>query len=253
MTHTVTVRNLQIGSGRPKICVPIAEQKEEEIVRFAARLADTHADMAEWRIDCFDAVLDGAALKQTMRQLRAALGELPLLVTFRTKQEGGCRAISPAEYAGSNKEILSWGFADLIDIELSMGDETVSELVSAAERAGVRTVISSHDFQKTPPREELIRRLTKMKESGADLPKLAVMPQNADDVLTLLSATESAAKKGIAPIITMALGGLGLASRLAGEVFGSALTFGSAGRASAPGQIDAEDLYRILELQHKVL
>ena len=38
--------------------------------------------------------------------------------------------------------------------------------------------------------------------------------------------------------------------RLCGEAFGSALTFGSVGAASAPGQINAEDLREILALIH---
>ena len=45
----------------------------------------------------------------------------------------------------------------------------------------------------------------------------------------------------------------GLISRLCGEVFGSALTFGAVGKASAPGQMNAEDLNKILTLIHKSL
>ena len=55
------------------------------------------------------------------------------------------------------------------------------------------------------------------------------------------------------PIITMSMAGTGLISRLCGEVFGSALTFGAVGKASAPGQMNAEDLNKILTLIHKSL
>ena len=48
----------------------------------------------------------------------------------------------------------------------------------------------------------------------------------------------------------MAMGALGVISRLGGGVFGSAVTFGTAGRASAPGQTDAAELKRALELIH---
>ena len=40
------------------------------------------------------------------------------------------------------------------------------------------------------------------------------------------------------PIITMAMGELGAVTRTAGALFGNAMTFASAGKASAPGQID---------------
>ena len=46
----------------------------------------------------------------------------------------------------------------------------------------------------------------------------------------------------------MSMGALGAVSRLSGEVFGSALTFGSAARASAPGQVEAGKLAQALEL-----
>lgn len=67
----------------------------------------------------------------------------------------------------------------------------------------------------------------------------------------LWSATEEMytnhAKK---PIVTMSMSGLGAVSRIAGEPFGSAITFGSAGKASAPGQIPVEDLRKVLEILH---
>ena len=90
-----------------------------------------------------------------------------------------------------------------------------------------------------------------MQECGADLLKLAAMPKNPGDVLTLLSATwEMKEKYAGQPLITMSMGGTGLVSRLAGEVFGSALTFGSAKKASAPGQLEVIALRQILQALH---
>ena len=51
----------------------------------------------------------------------------------------------------------------------------------------------------------------------------------------------------------MAMAGTGVISRLCGEVFGSALTFGAAGKASAPGQMGVNDLNTVLNLLHKSL
>ena len=80
------------------------------------------------------------------------------------------------------------------------------------------------------------------------------MPQNKKDVLTLLCATEEMASEyADRPIITMSMAGTGVISRLCGEVFGSALTFGAVGKASAPGQMDAADLKTVLDLLHNSL
>ena len=120
-----------------------------------------------------------------------------------------------------------------------------------AKEKGVTIVMSSHDFQKTPPYEELVQRLLGMKQRGADVVKLACMPQCAHDVLTLLQATEHV--KTLypdEPLITMSMGQMGVISRISGEVFGSAMTFGAAKNASAPGQLDIATLQQMLQVLH---
>ena len=108
--------------------------------------------------------------------------------------------------------------------------------------------------RSTPSKEEIISRLCAMQEKGADIPKIAVMPQSKKDVLTLLSATnEMAEEHANRPIITMSMAATGVISRLAGEVFGSCLTFGAAKKASAPGQMGVNDLKTVLETLHKSL
>ena len=93
-----------------------------------------------------------------------------------------------------------------------------------------------------------------MQELGADIPKIAVMPTKKRDVLTLLDATlEMSESYADRPIITMSMAGTGVTSRLIGETFGSALTFGAAARASAPGQISVLELDQVLDIIHKSL
>ena len=140
------------------------------------------------------------------------------------------------------------GCVNLIDVELSAGEKAVKDIVAAAHAHGCHVIVSNHDFNGTPDRAELVSRLTLMQTLGADLAKMAVMPQNPQDVLNLLSATYQVSKESRRPVITMAMGRLGLISRLGGHIFGSAMTFASAGKASAPGQIDAKALEGILKI-----
>ena len=87
--------------------------------------------------------------------------------------------------------------------------------------------------------------------AGADLPKVAVMPQSRTDVLELLAATaEMADQHPETPVITMSMGALGAVSRLAGEAFGSAMTFANPGQASAPGQVPLEVVNQVLDALH---
>ena len=49
----VTVRNLKIGEGVPKICVPVTGATKEEILKEIKAPDMACADLIEWRADCF--------------------------------------------------------------------------------------------------------------------------------------------------------------------------------------------------------
>ena len=252
--NPVEVRNIKIGEGIPKICVPIVGVTKEDIINEAKTFESIPVDVVEWRVDWFEGVFEIEKVKDVLADLRKALGETPLLFTFRTSKEGGEKAIEPDVYAGLNKAVAATGYVDLVDVEVFTGDEIVKDIIEAAHSFGVKVVASNHDFYKTPDKDDIVGRLRKMQELGADIPKIAVMPQNKADVLTLLTATEEMSSKyADRPIITMSMAGTGVISRLCGEVFGSALTFGAAKKASAPGQMGVEDLNTVLQLLHKSL
>jgi 3-dehydroquinate dehydratase-1 len=252
--NAVKVRNVVIGEGMPKICVPIVGVTKEAILDEARAITKLPADVVEWRIDWFENVFDFDKLVDVLKDLRGVLGDMPILMTFRTSKEGGEKAIEDEVYADINIKAAQTGYVDLVDVEVFTGDEIVKKIIDGAHAAGVKVVASNHDFFKTPDKDDIVGRLRKMQDLGADIPKIAVMPQNKKDVLTLLAATEEMASEyADRPIITMSMAGTGVISRLAGEVFGSALTFGAAAKASAPGQMGVEDLKQVLTLLHGAL
>ena len=251
MANIIEVRGVKIGEGIPKIIVPIVGVTKEEILQAAASFKGVRLDIVEWRVDWFAGVFDCAKVEDVLTDLRPALGDTPILFTFRTSKEGGEKAIEAEAYAELNITAAQTGLVDMVDVEAFTGDEIVKKIIAGAHAAGVKVVASNHDFGKTPEKDDIVGRLRKMQELGADIPKIAVMPRNKKDVLVLLSATEEMATEyADRPIITMSMAGTGLISRLCGEVFGSALTFGAVGKASAPGQMYAADLNTVLNLIH---
>lgn len=252
--NTVKVRNVEIGSGVPKICVPIVGVTKEDILAEAKSSDNIPVDVVEWRVDWFENVFDFSKVKDTLKDLRAVLGDTPLLMTFRTSKEGGEKSIEIDDYAMFNIKVAETGYVDLIDVEVFTGDDVVKKIIAGAHNAGVKVIASNHDFDKTPDKDDIISRLRKMQDLGADILKIAVMPTNKKDVLTLLAATEEMySDYAERPIITMSMAGTGVISRLCGEVFGSSLTFGAAGKASAPGQMGVNDLSTVLALLHNAL
>lgn len=250
--NTVYIRELAIGEGRPKICVPICGKTGQDILDQAERIHSLPAEIVEWRSDWYDEIFDMSYVRAMLEALRSVIGEKPLLFTFRTAQEGGEKAIRPEQYRELLESVCESGWADAIDVELFMDEKVRGPIIEKAHACGIKVIASNHDFIKTPDKDEITRRLILMDEIGADILKIAVMPKSRTDVLDLLSATEEMQRLYTEkPVVTMSMGSLGLISRLSGEFFGSAMTFGAGEKASAPGQIPAKRLKMILDEIHE--
>lgn len=254
MNNVVDVRGIKIGDGIPKICVPIVGKNMTDIFNSAKSLSEIKHDLVEWRVDWFENSVDSIELLSVLTGLRNFLGDTPLLFTFRTAAEGGETEIDKETYFKINLNAIETGLIDLIDVELYMGEDLVTQLVEAAHERDIKVVLSNHDFERTPAKKEIISRLQRMQNLGADISKIAVMPSDKTDVLTLLSATEEMVNTyASTPIVTMSMGKLGVLSRVCGEFFGSAISFGTVGNASAPGQIPADVLSDVLQKMHGLL
>ena len=249
--QTVQIKNVTLGEGAPKIIVSLMAKDIAAVKSEALAYRSADFDILEWRGDHFTAIADTAAALDALRELRAVFPDKPILFTFRSKKEGGEQEIAPEAYIALNIAMAESGLVDAIDLELFTGDALVSQAIARAHAKGVKVIMSNHDFHKTPAKEEIVKRLTKMQELGADVPKIALMPESKADVLTILAATlEVSEKIADRPIITMSMSKTGVISRLAGEVFGSAATFGAVQKASAPGQISVTDLRTVLSIIH---
>lgn len=247
----VVIRNVKIGEGIPKICVPIVGVTTEEIISQAKTISTLPTDVVEWRVDWYEDVFSIEKVKQVLFKLREELGTIPLLFTFRTAEEGGKQHIDDATYLLLNKMIVDTRCADLIDVEIFSKGLVAKDIIDYAHQNDIKVIASNHDFEKTPERVEIIARLERMQELGADILKIAVMPNCEEDVHTLLVATKEMAVQSKRPLVTMSMSEIGMKSRISGEEYGSAMTFGTAGRTSAPGQIPVEELKEILEGFHQ--
>ncbi|WP_066516466.1 type I 3-dehydroquinate dehydratase [Curtobacterium ammoniigenes] len=238
---TATIGRITLEAGRtPAICVPLAGAHDGALRDAAALVRPDVADVVELRLDQCAAHTTPDALG-ALRVVRAALAsDIPVIVTYRSAAEGGAGVASPDEVRLIMTAAMETGAADAIDVEQSLPTDTREALVTAAHEAGVPVVMSAHDFRSTPAAPEILERLRTQQRLGADVAKVAVMPQRFADVLALLEATaEFASAPTSIPAITMSMGRMGILSRLAGETVGSVMTFGRVGSESAPGQLDA--------------
>ena len=250
MLESLKIRNMELGVGKPKICVPLTGSNPVDLLSEAEAAMEKSIDLVEWRGDCFHNIHNLTEMERTAKILRQQMGEIPILFTCRT--EDGRFSISIPDYIELNKWMIATGCIDLVDVELFMGDMVCRELVEYAHAHHVAVIISNHEFEQTPDVDVMVQRMQSMRYLGADIPKIAVMPKNNRDVLKLLQATDTFNQWfGDCPIITMSMGKKGVISRLCGEIFGSALTFATVGKASAPGQISVDEVETILDILHQ--
>ena len=226
--------------GTPKICVPLMGKTLTEVLSEIETLAEKPIDFFEWRVDAFT-----ENPITYIEKIKTAVGAKPLLCTVRTVNEGGHSTLNSEDYEKLLSNLIESRFCNIIDIELSCGQECVERLVETARNNNVGIIISKHDFLNTPSRSEIAETLVKMKNLGADLPKFAVMPSDKKDVAELLLATFKASER-VGAVITMSMGEVGRVSRMVGGFFGSAVTFAAGVSASAPGQINSEKLSKII-------
>ena len=240
---TVTVRGRIIGGAKPLVCVPVLAVETSALLDQAMAVVPTAPDLVEWRADAYGALENTPACLHSLERLRSIIGDIPLIVTCRAAQEGGMQAVPLQSRLTFMQAAMQSGLPDLIDIELGNPHDFIAAIQATAARCGVRQILSYHDFAGTPGQAVIVDKLMQAQAWGADIAKVAVMPNSYQDVLTLLGAVYHARSGGLKiPMAAMSMGGRGVITRIAGALFGSDVTFAAGFAPSAPGQIPIADL-----------
>lgn len=250
MTKAIQIRDLMIGSGLPKICVPLTSKMLPELKEEAKKAAAAKPDLIEWRADLFEDIKNGKVMEYAARELRRIVGNIPIIFTIRTSEEGGNITIDLETYAQINLNIAKTQMVDLVDVQVFGNESEKRELIAKLKKENVFVIASSHDFDKTDSQEVLLQRFKDMDLSGADILKMAVMPKDREDVFAIMLATNEMRNNTEKPLVSMSMGFDGAITRYSGENFGSSITFGTVGRSSAPGQIPIADLRKMMESLH---
>ena len=246
MENIVKIKNIKLGDGIPKICIPVVEKNEKDIIKYIKEINKLPVDIIEWRADFF--IDDISKYNDNFDDIIAISKEIkkasvkPILFTLRSIKEGGnIKYNLYKSIIDLYANIIKNKCFELIDLELLTLKETdIKTLIKLSNSNNIKTIISNHDFNKTPSKKEIISRIKKMIRLKCDIAKVAYMPKNKKDVITLLDASSEIKNF---PVIAISMGDIGIISR----IFGSVLTFASAKRSSAPGQIESMKLKYILD------
>jgi 3-dehydroquinate dehydratase-1 len=248
-TKVIEIRGRRLGGETPLICSPLVGRTRERLLAEAANVAAKKPDVIEWRVDHFEGIVDARTVVDVGRGLRASVGDAPVIFTRRSAKEGGEPiAIGDEEVVRLYDAVGASGLVDFLDFEMGNDPGHVQRVVASARSHGARVILSYHNFGYTPGRDFLVQRFLEAERLGADVAKVAVMPRDRLDVLTLLAATAQADAKARIPLISMSMGPLGAVTRMIGGAFGSSLSFAVGEGSSAPGQIPIEDLRAVYDV-----
>jgi 3-dehydroquinate dehydratase / shikimate dehydrogenase len=215
-----------------RICVSLTEETMAGLMDRMEELAGI-ADLFEIRADL---VLDLDLL--TLMRVKTK----PLLLTCLPVVEGGRWQDDDPQRRLMLLEAVKRGF-DYVDVNFRS-----KYLDVMMEKSGRGLVVSYHDLDGTPA--DLDSLYGQMADCGADVVKIAVSPHSVSDVGRLLGFARRVAQRGGPPLIALAMGPLGVITRVTAGRYGAPFTFASAaeGAEAAPGQIPAAlmaDLYRV--------
>ncbi|MER3407349.1 MAG: type I 3-dehydroquinate dehydratase [Nitrososphaera sp.] len=213
-----------------KICVSIATEDVGDMKGQVERAFSLGADFVEIRLDYF-----------APGQVMAAVGALEeekgrAVLTLRPKEQGG-------RFSGTEEERvkllrkLAEARPMLLDVELSTLQSN-DNLADYLELASIPTLASWHEFQKTPPADELAKVVTEMR-IYSNYVKVVTAAKSVDDSLRLLELYDGAL--GLHPII-FAMGEAGVMTRVLAPLYGAPYTYAALEKAVAPGQLTLEQM-----------
>jgi len=228
----MNIGKLRLGS-TPRIVAVIVDGENTKAIAAAKK---NGADLLELRIDCFKRH-DTDYIQKIIKDVGAE--KLPAIATIRSKAEGGRYNLKDAERLKIFKAIMP--LVDAVDIELS-SKKILNGVIKEAHRFKKRVIVSYHDFRNTPAEGQLNAIIKNSRKAGGDIVKIAAFAKDKRDIIRLASLNISQND-----IITIAMGRLGVVSRLFFPMLGSLLTYCSVTKSSAPGQMPLKTAAKLLK------
>lgn len=207
-----------------------------------------YIDIVELRIDQWENFVI-KNVDTVIQQLRGLNLDFKILVTYRTSNQGGKGNVEETTYIDILKLLIEYAQFELLDIEWSgaINTDQYAQLITDVQEKNLNVVLSHHNFEETPSLEEIKFIYYKMQKLAPQYLKLAVMPNNKEDVLHLLEAMSVTSDNTPYKVIGISMSHLGLVSRVAQGVFGGSISYGCLGEPQAPGQIHVKALKQQLE------
>jgi 3-dehydroquinate dehydratase I len=197
------------------VCVTVAERSVEACGAALQGLA-----FAEVRMDAVDMTVRDVA--------RLFTGRIDLIATCRPGR------LSDPERKDLLMAAIGEGAA-YVDVEIESEQGMRDDIIRKARSKGCKVIVSFHNYDETPEREELKRIEARCFDAGADIVKIACMARSTGDNARLLGLLD-----GGRPLVVIGMGAMGSVTRIMAPLLGSPFTYGAreSGREVVEGQLD---------------
>ena len=219
-----------------KVCVSISSADTAELLGRAQRAERLFADLIEIRLD---KLRSKHGLSKVVRSLQG-----PIIATNRPVSERGSFDRSEAERLKILSDAIDDGFHY---VDLEMTTEKLGGAITDFREKGAKIILSHHDYLRTPELAKLQSTLAQLQKYKPDLCKIVTTAQLPEDNLRILSLLNKNRQK--TPMLSFAMGPIGVWSRIMAPFYGAAFTYASLDRGleTAPGQPCITDLRRIYD------
>ena len=261
--RSMIIKGMELACGRPKVAVPLTGRTHEEIIRQCTSAMEAGCDMFELRADYFLSNIEDLEEKLKSDTVHAQVirllddidyvtNSMPLIFTIRSKSQGGQIALDREQTFDLSSLAAQSQLADFVDVELfdennKLDRVMVADHVKDIHSFGCRVILSYHDYKSMPRDQEIVNLVTIMRELEADIPKVVGYAHSKKDAVNMVKISQFLTQDDNGPVILIGMGKNGIITRIFGGQYGSVITFASSGEASAPGQIDAGMINKLLD------
>lgn len=243
-----------VGGDKYLTCIPIKEGSKASILEAAKKVMAYHPDIVEWRVDYFNPMMDsdysGKMLIDTLKELSAFIGNIPLLLCFRIKEEGGYRAYPRALRLRMIEACVKTGLIDFVDIEIGSDEDYIKAVKEVCHQNDTKLILSFHNWKTVPEDNVMMSKLVEARDKGADIPKLYLTANTYDDALRVARAAKKAKEENIVdePFCFCAMGDTGLLTRIIGGECGSDFGYFSTNGAKGGDEEDMEYFQQLCDV-----
>jgi 3-dehydroquinate dehydratase-1 len=223
----VTVKAKVIGGKGFLYACPIRSGNRISLMQDVREALTYGPDIIEWRTDFFSPILDTDfatdLLAQTLEELSAILGDVPLLLCMRDQSEGAFRYTSPKVRMKVIETCLSTGLVDLVDVETFGEEHFTQEVRRLAKRFNAKLILSNHNYAGIGSEEKMIEALVACRDRGADIAKLYYTANCDKDVIDVARTAKRVKDEALIdiPFCFTLMGDCGLIARVMGYRYGN--------------------------------